>query len=145
MRRGLITSRGTSKHDKLVASVIKFMINVCDASPLEIETEKEVEITRGKSYIDVVWRDKYIECIASNSGLDQKKAEQLLEIKIPLIFAFSTEVNMKSISRSIIPKIKKILVFDIEKEKLFKTFDNLDEYLGYMMLGNPVKTIDINL
>jgi hypothetical protein len=145
MKRGLVFSIGPSKHTKLVASVIKFLINVCDASPLEIETEKEVEITRGKAYIDVFWRGKYIECIASNRGLDQKKIEELLEIKIPIIFAFSTEVNMKSISRSIIPRIKTILVFDIEKEKLFKTFDNLDEYLGYMLIGNPVKTIDINL
>jgi hypothetical protein len=145
MRSGLVFSIGGSKHTKLVSSVIKFLINVCDASPLEVETEKEVEIARGKAYIDVVWRDKYIECIASNHGLYQKKIEELLEIKIPVIFAFSTEVNMKSISRSIIPKIKSILVFDIEKEKLFKAFDNLDEYLGYMLVGNPVKTIDINL
>ena len=76
MRRGLITSIGTTKHDRLVSSVIKFLINVCDASPLEIETEKKVEITRGNAYIDVVWKDKFIECIASNRGLDQKKAEQ---------------------------------------------------------------------
>ena len=144
MRRGLITSIGTTKHDRLVSSVIKFLINVCDASPLEIETEKKVEITRGNAYIDVVWKDKFIECIASNRGLDQKKAEQLLEINIPLIFAFSTEVNIKSISRRLIPKIKKILVFDTKKEKIFKTFDNLDEYLGFMILGEP-KTININL
>ena len=144
MRRGLITSRGTGKHDKLVSSVIKFLVNVCDASPLEIETEKEIEITRGKVYIDVVWRDKHIECIASSNGLDQKKAEELLDVKIPLIFAFSTDVNIKSVSRRLIPKIKRILVFDTEKEILFKAFDNLDEYLGYMIIGEP-KTININL
>lgn len=32
VRRGLITARGGSKHDKLMSSMIKFLISKCDAS-----------------------------------------------------------------------------------------------------------------
>ena len=145
VRRGIITSTGGKKHDKLVASLVKFLINICDASPLDIETEKKVKIPKGNVYIDVFWKGRYIECVASKSGLDQRKTEELLNMNLPLILAFSSDVYMKSISERIIPKIKCVLLFDINKQKLLKAFSNLDEFLGYMLAINSVKTIDINL
>ncbi len=145
MRKKLFISRGSSKHDKLVASTIKFLIKKCDASPLDIETEKKIKIPKGNVYIDVVWKGKYIECMASIGGVNEEKIEALDRLKLPIILAVPTYLNVKTMSRRLIKRIKGVLVFDIEEEKLFKTFDNLDEYLGYMLLGKPEKTLIVNL
>jgi len=145
MRRGLVTSIGTPKHDKLVACAIKFLIKRCDASPLEIETEKEVKIGDKRVLIDVFWKGRHIECMASGHGLNEKKVEALYSNKIPIVLAVPRELKVTAISRRLIPAVKGILLFDLETEKLFKTFENLDEYLGYTVLDRMGKTIDINL
>jgi len=145
MRRGIITSRGSGKHDKLVASVIKFLIKKCDASPLEIETEKELEIQGKKAYFDVVWNGTYIECMASAEGLDENKVAALNIMKIPVVVAVPKGLVVKSLSKRLITRIEAVLVFDLEKQELFRTFDNVDEWLGYIVLDKDDKTININL
>lgn len=145
MRRGIIISRGTGKHDKLVASVIKFLIKKCDASPLEIETEKEVKIGDKKAFFDVVWKGNYIECMASSQGISEEKIEALFNMKIPVILAVPKGLILSSFSRRLITRVKAVLVFDLEKQELFKTFDNVDEWLGYIALDKEYRTIDIDL
>jgi len=145
MRRGLITSRGTGKHDKLVASVVKFLIKKCNISPLSIETEKEFETTRGKTYIDVFYKDKLIECVASVGGISGNKLDDLVYLKRKLILAFSHNIEIKSISQRLIYLIRGILLFDVEKEELTHSFSNFDEYLAYVLVVNPAKTVEVNL
>ena len=141
VRIGLITSCGSSRHDRLVASTVKFLINSCDASPLEIETEKEMDIPQGTVYIDVVWDGRYIECVASKSGLDQRKADELIALNIPLIVAVADDLDMRHINQVLSSKIKAVLVFDLKEMKLFKAFDNFSEYVGYMLVKNNRKSI----
>lgn len=145
MRRGIIASRGTGKHDKLVASVIKFLIKKCDASPLEIETEKEVEIRGKKTYFDVVWKETYIECMASVGGISEEKIEFLSDMKIPVVLAVPKDLRIGSFSRRLIMRIKAVLLFDLEKQELSKTFNNIDEWLGYIALDREDKTLNIDL
>jgi len=145
MRRGLVTSRGLSKHDKLMASVIRFLITKCDASPLDIFTEKKLD-SRGKiTYIDLVWKDKNIECLANKGGLQYSKVDIFLSENKPIILAIPFDLDVKSVPSRIFSLVKGVLVFDIEKEELFKSFRNFDEYIGYMILGKHDKTVTINL
>lgn len=146
MREGSIITGSQSRHNKLTSSLIRFLIAKCYAFPIAVETEKKLDL-RGKTIsVDVFWNNKYIECIASTRGLpDNDKINMLVELNLPIYLAISSDISIKRISGKLIPLIKGVLVFDIEKQELVRSFDSFDEYLGYMLLGNPWKTIEINL
>jgi len=69
----------------------------------------------------------------------------LLSENKPIIIAIPIDLDIKSVPSRIFSLVKGVLVFDIEKEEIFKTFKNFDEYLGYMVIGKPDKTVNINL
>lgn len=146
MKEGPLITGMQSRHNKLVSSLIRFLIAKCYAFPIAIETEKKLDL-RGKTVsVDVFWNNKYIECVASTHGLfTEEKIKLLVELKVPIYLAIASDISIKSISERVILLIKGVLVFDIEKEQLLRSFDSFDEYLGYMMLGNPWKTLNIDL
>lgn len=128
-----------------MASVIKFLVSKCDMSPLDIFTEKKVKTPIGNTFIDVFWDGKYLECITHNTGIEGRKLKDLLTLNAPLYIAMPHDVEMKSISSQLIPRIKGVYLFDIEKEELFKAFKTFDEFLAYVMLRKSLKTINIDL
>ncbi len=142
--KGLVVARGSSKHDRLVASTIKFLVNVSDASILDIYTDKKI-IHNGKEFfVDINWKNNYIECVASDDSIGSSdKIDALLSLKEKIVLSVAESAKIKHISGRLLPKIKGILIFNQDTEKLVKSLNNFDEYLGYLMLKEqkPVEAV----
>lgn len=122
-RRGVILVKGKEVHDRLIASIIKFLVQVYDANPLEIEMEKQL----GKFSFDLSWKDFLIEAQTGIRLISKEKLEFLRQTDrkiimcIPFVHGY-TNVNFLTPFQRWADRIKEYWVFDTNDMRFVTKF-----------------------
>ena len=119
-RIGLIVTNGSEKHQRLVASIVKYLIESLDANPLEIETN----FRESRFFYDVYYKNVPYE--AETSLKSQYKSYPFILCLPPDFFENGrkvTVVNKEQRIRNCMKRnenILKVLIFDIRTLTLIK-------------------------
>ncbi len=121
--RGLIYGNGSPLHDKLVASVVKFLIQIEDFSPLDIELEKNID----KFDFDICAGNHLIEAETGLRQLRKEKVAFLRQNQKQIIVCYPsnlhyTKINFLSYFRNLADTVKEYWIFDVERMRIVTKF-----------------------
>jgi hypothetical protein len=127
MRRGLIVGNGKRKHDILLSSIIRYLIQFFNADPLEIELCPVLNFNGKVIEPDIRWKDYIIEAETNRQNI-KEKAKKYFELNPNLKLIFIVEGDINFLVMEEFPNIVAIFCFN-EKQELIRRYIRNGEWI----------------